>query len=853
MLKLIDIVKDYEMNNSTVRALKGVSVSFRKCEFTSILGPSGCGKTTLLNIIGGLDRYTSGDLIINGISTKDFTDEYWDAYRNSEIGFVFQSYNLIPHLTVLKNVELALNLSGYSHTECSEKAIEALKKVHMEEHIHKKPNQLSGGQMQRVSIARALVNDPSIILADEPTGALDSELGEQVMEVLKEVAQEKLVIMVTHNDDLAQRFSTRIINIKDGEIISDSDPYLDETTVEKSTSKKRAKLPRLKKNENAPFKFTKMKWITALNLSWKNLISKVRRTALTTIASSIGIIGMGLVLALSNGIDVWMANMKSTLLASVPIGVYEYSMDYDVMTQLFETFSKGSGVSGTFPDDTQARIVEEASGKSTVDQMLNTMVDSISFNEITPEFVEYLKKLPADSYLAAHYYYGTRMNLIAKNKLFDVYQDVSPDSFKVTSISTMAGNVLGNSSLETSGWNQLIGTPYMDKYYDVLYGKYPTDKTEIVLVVNESNEVSYQYLNQFGFYEDAYGATVRYDENGNQYSTLDFSKIVGYQLKLISNDDYFKNSGDEDNIVDTGYSLPSGEDLEYLYLNKGITLEVVGVLRVKKTAPMPALQCNFCYTPELGEYVMQEASKSKIAASQKRLVENGSKKNVFSETMAKDIIPDDAGFGAIFSLLTNGKNLSAFNKFVGAESTPLYVNIYAKDYDGKSAITAYLDKWNNEHGGKVKYFDVTEMFIYNLETITNLATLALIAVAAISLLVSSIMIAIITSNSVTERTREIGILRSIGAKKTDILHVFIAETVLIGALSGLLGIASTYALAPALSAIIKSFSSIGGLAVVSPIATGSLLALSVVLAVISGFIPSLLAAQKNVVDALRSD
>jgi len=847
MLKLENIKKDYQMNDSTVHALKGITVNFRKCEFTSILGPSGCGKTTLLNIIGGLDRYTDGDLKINGISTKDFTDEYWDAYRNSEIGFVFQSYNLIPHLTVLKNVELAINLSGYKHDECAEKAIEALKKVHMEEHIHKKPTQLSGGQMQRVSIARALVNDPHIILADEPTGALDSELGEQVMEVLKEVAKEKLVIMVTHNDDLAKRFSTRIIKIKDGEIIDDSNPYdIEEETQTKEINKK--KLPKLKKNPHAPFKYTKMKWITAMNLSWKNLISKVRRTALTTIAGSIGIIGMGLVLALSNGINVWMENMKTSLLASVPIGVYEYSMDYDIMTQLFETFSKGTGVSGQFPTDGQARIVEEASSKSTVDQMLSTMTESLSFNEITPEFIEYLDKMPKDTYLAIHKYYGTRMNLIAKNDYYGYYEDVSPESYKVTSLSTMAGNVLGNSSLEATGWNQLVGKEYMEKYYDVLYGKYPTDKSEIVLVVNEDNEISYKFLNQFGYYDKAFGSENKTDENGKPYQLLDFSKITGYKLKLIPNDVYFENDG-----TDTGYSIPADEKLEELYENEGMFLEVVGILRVKNTAPMSAVQCNFCYTPELAEYVREEAMNSQIAASQLKLLENGSKKNVFSDTMAKDVNPEGSGIGTILSLLSNGKNLSAFNKYVGADGTPIYINVYASNFNGKEIITKYLDNWNNNYGGKVKYFDVTEMFMYNMETITNLATLALVAVAAISLLVSSIMIAIITSNSVTERTREIGILRSIGAKKTDILNVFIAETVIIGVLSGVLGIAMTYALAPALSAIIKSFSSIGGLAVVSPVATGSLLALSIVLAVISGFIPSLLAAKKNVVDALRSD
>ena len=862
MLELINIKKDYELNNTAVHALKDISINFRPCEFASILGPSGCGKTTLLNIIGGLDRYTAGNLVINGISTRDFTDEYWDAYRNSEIGFVFQSYNLIPHLSVLKNVELALNLSGLSRSECTEKAIAALKKVHMETHIHKKPNQLSGGQMQRVSIARALVNDPRIILADEPTGALDSELGEQVMEVLKEVSKDKLVIMVTHNDDLAYRFSTRIIKIKDGAIVADSDPFVPESPYKAEPlppGKKRRRLPSLRRKNKTdkgapPFKFTQMKWSTAMGLSWRNLISKIRHTSLTSIASSIGIIGMGLVLALNNGINVWMDNMKTSMLASVPIGVYEYSMDYNVMTELFKTFSTGTGVSGAFPDDGQAHMVENASNKSAISDMIATMTSSIKYNDISPEFVEYLDKMPSDTYMAVHKYYGTRMNLIVKRTDEDTYMDVSPTEPQVTSLSTMAGNVLGNSSLETEGFNQLVGKEYMQRYYDVVYGKYPTSKEEIVLVVNEDNEVSYQMLNKYGFYESAFDTYWDTSEKGS-YEAISFADIVGFEMKLISNDDYYiNNAADDDEDRDISYKLPSGQEaLKDLYLNKGMTLKVVGVLRVKPDAPMGAVQCNFCFTPELAEYVMQDAAKSEIAASQKRLVAEGAKRNVFNKLMATDVSVDGKDLFAIIPLLYSGKDLAAFNKFVGADSTPVYINIYAKNYEGKEKITAYLDVWNNEHNGRVKYFDVTEMFIYNLETITNLATLALVAVAAISLLVSSIMIAIITSNSVTERTREIGILRSIGAKKTDILQVFIAETVIIGGLSGVLGIGLTYALAPALSAIIETMSSIAGLAVVNPIATVSLFALSVVLAVVSGLIPSLVAAHKNVVDALRSN
>ncbi len=859
MLELRNIVKDYESKTVTVHALKNITVNFRDCEFVSILGASGCGKTTLLNLIGGLDRYTSGDLIINGISTKDFTDEYWDAYRNSEIGFVFQSYNLIPHLSVLANVELALKLSGFSKSECTQKAKEALKKVHMDEHYHKKPNQLSGGQMQRVSIARALVNDPRIILADEPTGALDSELGEQIMQVLKEVSTDRLVIMVTHNDDLAERYSDRIISIKDGTILSDTDPYEPaQPYVDKPREKnKRFHLPKLGgKNKNAPFKLTKMKWKTALGISGKNLLSKTRRTVLTSVAGSIGIIGMGLVLALSNGINLFMDSMKTTLLASVPIGVYEYSMDYDIMTDIFKTFSTSSGVSGDFPEEETAYLKPAASNQSMIMDIVTSMMDSVGSNAITPEFDEYLDTIDPSNYVAIHKYYGTKMNIIAKKTQdgSDIYQDVSPEC-KTTTFATVAGTVLSSASLESDYWNQLISYNYMKEYYDVLYGHYPQNKNEIVLVVNENNEVSFDALDALGFDYDSVAVDEPVEKNGESLIPVSFADICGYKVKLIPNDDYYVQANEG---VDTSWTQFAGENdqenLGKLYEEKGISLEVVGVLRVKDTAPMAMVQCNFCYTPELGEYVRDEAAKSKIAASQKNLLETNSKKNVFNDTMQKD---NDSlsSIMDLVGLFFNGKDLSAFNRAIGADSTPLYVNIFAANYAGKEAITSYLDQWNDgkDVADQVRYFDVSEMFIYNVELITNIATMSLLMVAAISLLVSTIMIAIITANSVVERTREIGILRSIGAKKIDILSVFIAETFIIGLLSGLIGIGLTYALAPALAGIIANITGFSGLVVVSPWATVGLLALSAALAVISGFIPSMIAAQKNVVDALRSD
>ncbi len=873
MLQVKNIVKDYEMDKQFVHALRDVSVCFRDCEFVSILGPSGCGKTTLLNIIGGLDRYTSGDIIINGISTRFFNDEYWDAYRNSEIGFVFQSYNLIPHLSVLANVELALKLSGYSKQECRKRAIEALKKVDMDMHLRKRPHQLSGGQMQRVSIARALVNNPKIILADEPTGALDSQLGEQVMEVLKEVAKDKLIIMVTHNDDLAVRYSTRIIKIKDGAVVDDSDPFIPEEPYragkdiletskfmypEQRNSKKKIRLPKLSKKpkEGIPFHKTKMKVKTALGISMRNLWSKKSRTSLTAIAGSIGIIGMGLVLSVSNGINHFMDDMKSDMLATVPIGVYEYSMDYNVMIDMFMKFSTGSGVSGEFPDVDEAYVSASATNSSLIADIMAELCDSIKSNDLSPEFVEYLSKLDPDTYSSLHEYYGTQMNLIVKNEVEGktVYRDVTP-TYTYTSLTTIGGNVLGNSSLESKYWNQLIDKEYMEKYYDVLYGKYPTKKDEIVLIVNEDNNISKEALESLGY-------SIDYDSVGQS-----FEDICKHTIQLVSNDKYYKNvSG-----TDTGWSAyadaKTGTDayqtqLKTLYEeDDNITLKVVGVLRIKQDAPMALVQCNFCYTPELAEYVRDAAYESAIAVSQRNLLAEDSGLNVFSQAMAENYENKEGTnwLSVVLSLVLGGKELNGFNRLIGADNTPVYINIFAADYEGKEKIVAYLDAWNegadgvNTKGGFVKYFDITEMFFYNVETLTGLATMSLILVAAVSLLVSSIMIAIITSNSVVERTREIGILRSIGAKKQDVLSVFLAETSLIGALSGIIGVVFTYAFAPVLSSIIENVSGFKGLAVVSPYASVGLFCLSIVLACIAGFIPSMVAAHKNVVDALRSD
>ncbi len=941
MLELKDIKKNYLAGSSIVHALKGVSLQFRESEFCAILGPSGCGKTTLLNIVGGLDHYTSGDLLVENISTSRFEDSDWDAYRNSEIGFVFQNYNLISHLTVLDNVEMALQLTGMKKAERNQLAMKALEKVDMLSQIKKKPNELSGGQMQRVAIARAIVNNPSIILADEPTGALDSELSVQVMDILKEISKDKLVIMVTHNRELAEQYCNRIVKFKDGEIEYDTNPYvveklqdneelsalnespigkeveqtickeveldneqkndktqlsennkiesgnvgvfgvenqsihenlnagvesenqddfqsknncdcnedLSKKTSTSNSSLKKSRCKKIKKNKKHFFTSTSMNFGMAFELSMKNLGKQKRRTFLTSFAGAIGIISIALVLAISNGFQLYMDNMNKNVFANQPIGFYEYNMDYTVMMDLFMggvTVSKGE-----YPTDGNLGFVDNSSNINFVDAMMGELMKSVTINDLSLKFTEYVKNIDKSILGAVNVVYGTKMHIVSKTLNKDgleTYVDAS-ESMKLpaTGAATIATNVMGSNGQESAYWQQIAGDEdFVKLNYDVIEGKFPQNKNEIVLVVDSNNKIDPKALLNFGidvYKRDANGKIVI--ENGDfaLKDNLKLSDIVSQKLQLVHNDDYFKKV--EDNLYDK-------VDAKIAYENSNnLELEIVGVMRKKPGSTVPNVGNCLCYTSMLGQYAMQKAGQSEVSLAQKALID----RNIFSSVIVgEDIGKDEYLDSNITSFLTNRLNRKAFLKGLGIDQTPTFINVYPANYEGKKQFSSMIQTWNNENPTKkVAYFDATQMLMYNVQTSMSMVTTLLLVIASISLVVSCIMIAVITSNSVIERTREIGILRSLGARKVDITRVFVAETSIIGMASGILGVILAYALSPLGSLIIKKLTNVPNLMVVNPLHALGLIALSLALTVLSGLIPAISASKKNVVDCLRQN
>ncbi len=916
MLKLTNVTKVFEMGDYSVRALRGVTLAFRPSEFVSVIGASGCGKSTLLNIIGGLDRYTTGDLVIGNTSTKDFKSEQWDAYRNATIGFVFQNYNLIPHLTVLENVELALSLSGVDKAERRKMAIAALERVGMGDELKKKPSQISGGQMQRVAIARALVNNPKIVLADEPTGALDSKLSVQVMELLKEVAKDRLVIMVTHNNELADTYSTRIVKLRDGLVESDTNPYewdpetdtegltavdtaipssdgatVKETKTAKSSSKIMNALGIKQRGQKSPFKATSMKATTAFGLSLKNLLTKKRRTFLTSFAGSVGIISLALVLAMSNGFNVMLETMQSNILATVPIGIYEFSIDYSIFTDMIENLTVSSGTTMNHPDediiyfdDDSSMSLSGAGVTPLIKVFLDRSEDSIGKNSITTEYVEYLNKMKSDhpEWLnSINYFYSTKMNILAESvdetgQL--IYLDVSPIP-QVTDAFSIAGQVLGSNGQEPLNWFQLAGDQaFVENSYECIGGRYPQNANEIILVINGENKIHPSALGSFGFdvyKRDEGGNAIKKGDSKGTYEYKDsitFDDILGYQLKLAYNNTYYMQDGDS--------FSPKNEEIKSLYGSSALTvdsdlwaeaeetLEVVGIYRLKDGAS-GFVGNALCYTPELAEKVLNNARTSDVTVAQNALlaadpatdvcVVNGD--SFFGKDLGEDadnlmdlLMASMANeIGNVNGGMVRSSKLRALA--VDGYDVPAFITIYPSDFEGKTEITAYLDAWNTAKSDagideEVQYFDISEMFIGNMRMIVDLMTTVLIAVASISLIVSCIMIAIITGNSVVERTREIGILRSLGARKKDISRVFDAETAIIGFVSGVLGIVIAYLLIPPINMLLGSTMGMG-LLNLNPLHALLLVVLSLALTVISGLVPSQAAARKNVVDALR--
>lgn len=771
MLELKNIKKIYSTGDFKQSALKGINLEFRKNEFVSILGPSGSGKTTLLNIIGGLDKYTSGDLIINSKSTKKFKDTDWDSYRNNTIGFIFQSYNLISHISILDNVEMGMTLSGVSPKKRRKKAIEVLKKVGLKDHYNKKPNQLSGGQMQRVAIARALANNPDIILADEPTGALDSNTSIQIMNLIKEIAKDKLVIMVTHNPELANAYANRIIEMKDGEVINDSNPV----------KNKEDDL------NNYKIKKTTMNYLTALNLSFNNIKTKKGRTALTAFASSIGIIGISLILALSNGFQIKIDEFEKDTLSQAPIIVSTQAMTIDdnMISQL-------KGANENLEKYTDEKIVYSQQDIS------ETLTHK---NVITKKYIEYIDNIDVNNIAGISFQKSIGFNIISKNN--NTYKLVDTTNMNTQPWTLLPTNSKSKNNLEV-----------IENNYDILYGEIDDSKPGLILQVDSKNQVYMSTLKQLGF---------------NEKDKVTFDEILNKELKVVINDEYYSEFN--------GIFIPN-TNYETLYNSKNsITLKVQAIIRGKEEKESMTSGSGIGYTNSLVDLIISKNKDSKIVKAQET-----SNINVLS--------------GQPFDENSNSYNTKDYVlSYLGAESIPSAIYIYPKNFETKEKITDYLDEYNKDLGeeNKIEYTDMASMISSLTNNIMDAITVVLIAFSSISLVVSSIMIGIITYISVLERTKEIGILRSLGARKKDIKRVFNAETFIIGLCSGLLGILISRLLIIPANSIIQNLTELKNVAKLNPVHAIILIMISVLLTVIGGFIPAKIAAKKDPVDALRTE
>ena len=895
MLELNDIKKDYVSGSTTVSALKGINLRFRDCEFVSILGQSGCGKTTMLNIIGGLDKYTSGDLKINGVSTKNYKDRDWDFYRNNSIGFVFQSYNLIPHQTVLSNVELALTLSGVSKAERKKRAIEALEKVGLGEQIHKKPNQMSGGQMQRVAIARALVNNPDILLADEPTGALDTETSIQIMELLKEISKDRLIIMVTHNPELAKDYSTRIVRLLDGVITDDSDPYSLEDMEADIRAKEAAKVKTSEKKikKSGKKQKTSMSFFTALSLSFNNLMTKKTRTILTAFAGSIGIIGIAMILSISNGIQLYIDRVQRDTLSSYPITLQAESIDISSMV------SSMTGNSDSEEHEDKSKIYSN----DIMGDMINTMVKEVKSNNLS-EFKKYIENGGSDikSYVSdIQYSYDVPLNIYMKDTsngveqlnpstMFDSIYGEGATSTSSAMSSGMGMGMFSNSSV----WNQLLGNQQvLDEQYDVLAGHWPENYNEVVLVADKNNEVDDYTLYSLGLKDPEEVRTLfKKMMVGESYETekdtsYTFDEILDTEFKLVMPTDMYKY-----NDV-TGTWDDYSKDDKYMtnVVNNGTDIKVCGIIRPNDDAVSTSLSSGIGYTAKLTEYIIEQVKNSEIAKAQLADTSVDVFTGVpFDNDRNTEITMDDvnaymatlspeesAQMQAMTSGMSDDQILQLFSASLKARTTdatldsnksklgitdldtPSQIDIYATDFDSKEKVQNIIKDYNKlqQDDGKeenvINYTDYVGIMMSSVSTIINAISYVLIAFVAISLIVSSIMIGIITYISVLERTKEIGVLRSIGASKKDVSRIFNAETLIEGFVSGALGIVVTLLLCIPANALIKHLTDISNVAQL-PIAGGVILIIiSMFLTFIAGLIPAKLAAKKDPVVALRSE
>lgn len=979
MLSLKDIKKDYVVGDSVVSALKGVSIDFRENEFVSILGPSGCGKTTLLNIIGGLDRYTSGDLNINGKSTKDFKDCDWDSYRNHSIGFVFQSYNLIPHQTVLSNVELALTLSGVSKSERRERAVKALEQVGLGDQLNKKPNQMSGGQMQRVAIARALVNEPDILLADEPTGALDTETSVQIMELLKSISKDKLIIMVTHNPELAMKYSSRIIKLLDGKVIDDSDP-LDKNVVEpiKKPEKEPTKADiKAAKKERKKLK-TSMSFLTALSLSRNNLMTKKARTLLTSFAGSIGIIGIALILSISNGVQLYIDQVQSDTLSSYPLQITKTTAS---IGEIMNTMAKNHEESGKHDMD-------KVYSQNAMGEMINTLMEETKVNNLE-KFKKYLdensdlKDLTSD----VQYTYATTLNVFTEGD--DGVKQVNPSTLledmgymsstqtEAMSTSSSMGGMMG---MGTDVWSEMIDNEdLISKQYDVIAGRLPEKYNEVVLVVDKNNEINDYVLYSLGLLDPSSlngivrralaGEDISVDSKQHVYT---YDELLDLKFKVVPTPDFYEK---KDGVWE---DMTGDEDYMKKAVENGTEISVVGILRPDEDASSASISGAIGYRHDLMTYLIDEVGKSEIVKEQKdnpdidvftglkfkgdeaqadtdtnagessaavsdsaaeskaEKAEDSSETDNKSAAMAamgdsSMEIPEGmteeqykalmeqsgaadtgelAGMGMdamgsmdmsaiqsgdmssltetqkkyIASLSdeqmdlmkqmlkeqsdTNAEQLANSGKYSTSNydsnmkkigyalvEDPDSINIYPVDFASKEKIIDIIDDYNDSVGeeDKIEYTDYVGLMMSSITSIINAISYVLIAFVAISLVVSSIMIGIITYISVLERTKEIGILRSIGASKKDISRVFNAETVIVGFVAGALGMIISYLLTIPINMIISHLTDVPIRATIPVSAAVILIAISICLTLIAGLFPSRVAAKKDPVIALRTE
>ena len=770
MLEVKNIKKTYHTGDFSQTALDDVSIKFRKSEFVAILGASGSGKTTFLNIVSGLDKYDSGDLIINGKSTKKFKNSEWDSYRNNSVGFIFQSYNLISHISVVQNIEMGMTLSGVSSKERRKKALEVLDRVGLKDHAHKKPNQLSGGQMQRVAIARALANDPDVIMADEPTGALDSVTSLQIMELIKEIAKDKLVIMVTHNDKLANNYADRIVGFEDGKVVSDTDPYVNEN-----------------ENDHYSLKKTAMSLFTALKLSFNNIRTKKGRTILTAFASSIGIIGIALILSLSNGFDIQIDKFERDTLSNMPIMISKqaFQLTEETMSQMGNNSSK----SGSYTDKKEVYPFEPI-----FEQVMHT-------NVLTTDYVNYIKKLDVNLVSGISYTRATAINVVTKN-----FKDEYNTSLTDKMISLPGKIVNGKYVYET-----------IEENFDLLAGKIPENKNELLVIIDSTNGLDKSFVEALGLDSSKTG--------------ISFDDILDLEFKLILNDSYYEKIG---NIY-----APKN-NYKDLYNNSNEKLKVVGIVRGKEEAKTLTSSDNgVAYSEELTDYIISQNKNSNIVKEQRELNTSLLPYFIIDETNSSD----------------NAMNKDTLLAYLGDEGTPLAINIFPKNFEAKDEIVKYLDEYNKDlkKEDKILYNDMGAFISSMSGNIMTAITAVLIAFSAISLVVSTIMIAIITYISVLERTKEIGILRALGARKKDIRRVFNAETFIIGLASGTLGILIAGLLLFPVNAILYNLTELKNVAVLNPMHALLLITISIILTLLGGFIPANMAAKKDPVVALRTE